>query len=195
MTPDETNSGAPCTLGDPRGAVLLDRDVTVCRSVHYLAKAHQFELLPNVGSAIRRLNAVGIPVVVVTNQSGLSRGLFTLTDLQAVHGRMHRDLATLGATLAAEYYCPHLPEDGCECRKPKAGMLKQAALNLSLGLSSSYMVGDKLTDIGAGQAAGCRTILLGDAPGEYKAVPDRHVCDLPAAVATILREMARPMSC
>ena len=179
--------------GDARGAVFLDRDGTLCRSVHYLSRIHQFELLPGVGPAIRRLNAAGIPVAVVTNQSGLRRGLFTLTDLQAVHDRVHRDLAASGAALDAVYYCPHVPEDGCECRKPKPGMLKQAALDLSLDLRSSYMVGNKLTDIGAEQAAGCRTILVGDAPGEYEAVADQRARGLPAAVTTILRDMARPM--
>jgi len=158
--------------------------------VHYLSRVHQFKLLPGAGSAIRRLNVARIPVVVVTNQSGLGRGLFTLTDLQAIHDHMHRDLAASGATLDAVYYCPHVPEDSCECRKPRAGMLKHAALDLTLDLRSSYLVGDKLTDVGAGQAAGCRTILVGDAPGEYEAVPDRHVRDVPAAVATILRDMA-----
>jgi histidinol-phosphate phosphatase family protein len=108
------------------------------------------------------LKEAGFKVVVVTNQSGVGRGYFTEETLQRIHARMSDELASKGARLDGIYYCPHHPDDNCECRKPKSAMFRRAAKELCIDLSRSYMVGDMALDVEAGQAAGCKTILLAE---------------------------------
>ena len=110
-----------------RPAVFLDRDGTISEEVGYLNHLSRFRMFEFAGEAIRRLNAAGWPVFVVTNQSGVARGLFAESLIGEVHAEMNRQLAAAGAKLDGIYYCPHRPEDGCECRKPKAGLLERAA--------------------------------------------------------------------
>jgi D-glycero-D-manno-heptose 1,7-bisphosphate phosphatase len=127
----------------------------------------QLRLLPRAAAAIRRLNEAGFAVVLATNQSGIARGLFTEDDVHAIHARLERRLTKQGAALDAIYYCPHHPDVGddryrrrCRCRKPGAGMLRRAARDFDLALSSSFAVGDSDRDLEAGRRAGCGTVLV-----------------------------------
>lgn len=150
-----------------RPAVFLDRDGTINEQMGYINHISRFQLLPGVGAAIARLNGQRIPVVVVTNQSGLARGYFPAALLEAVHEKMFRGLAEDGAHIDGLYLCPHHPEakearyrQACDCRKPKTGMLEQAARELGLDLARSYVIGDRWSDLRCGAAVGARTILV-----------------------------------
>jgi len=141
-------------------AVFVDRDGTICKDVHYMSDPSQFELLPGVAEGISFLNSLGLKVIVVTNQSGITRGYFTEEDLHKIHQRMIQVLSEKGAKLDNIYYCPHHPDDGCECRKPRVGLLLRASRDFNLELSECFMIGDRALDIQAGKNAGCTTILV-----------------------------------
>lgn len=150
-------------------AIFLDRDGTIIADPGYVSLPQQVQLLPGAAEAIKRLSAAGYRVVLVSNQSGVARGLFTEEDLAAVQTRLVMLLKAEGAELDGAYYCPFL--DGPDAtvpayqrdsymRKPNPGMLLQAAEELNIDLSRSWMIGDSPRDVEAGRRAGCRTILL-----------------------------------
>lgn len=141
-------------------AVFLDRDGTMARDVPYCSKPEDLELLPTVAEGIRLLNHHGFKTVIVTNQSGIARGYFTEEMLHRIHQKLRDDLAKIGAFIDAIYYCPHHPDDQCQCRKPNAGLLYRAASELQIDLASSYIIGDKLLDVAAAEKAGCRVVLV-----------------------------------
>lgn len=150
-------------------AVFLDRDGTIIEDSGYLDDPEKVRLLPGAAEAVRRFHAAGFRVIVASNQSGVARGYFTEKTLLAVHERMESLLKRAGAPLDAAYYCPFLAGDEATVetyrkdspmRKPKPGMLLQAAKDLDLDLRRSWMVGDSPTDVEAGAAAGCRTVLI-----------------------------------
>ena len=150
-----------------RPAVFLDRDGTVNEQMGYINHISRFQLLPDAARAIKLLNNNGIPVVIVSNQSGLARGYFPLALLDEVHEKMHRLLAQEGAHVDGLYYCPHHPEakeekyrQACNCRKPKTGMLLQAAEEMDLDLSRSFVVGDRWSDVKCADRAGCTSVLV-----------------------------------
>jgi D-glycero-D-manno-heptose 1,7-bisphosphate phosphatase len=150
-----------------RPAVFLDRDGAITREVDYLRDVKQLRLLPRAAAAIRELNQSGYAVVIVSNQSGIARGLLTEDDLAHIHRVMLARLARQGARLDAIYYCPHLPDatvaayrKRCHCRKPAAGMLRRAARELDLDLARSYVIGDRARDLAPGRTLRCRTILV-----------------------------------
>jgi len=150
-----------------RVAVFLDKDGTINEDVGYLADPNEFKLLPGVTEGIKLLNQAGFKVIVVSNQSGIARGLFSEEMVRKIDKKMQDELLSRGALLDAIYFCPHHPDIGeppyrqdCYCRKPKPGLLLRAAKIHRINLAHSYMVGDKLSDVEAGRRAGCRTILL-----------------------------------
>lgn len=151
-------------LSPLRRAVFLDRDGTINEECDYLFRAEDCRFIPGVVNAVKRLNDAGFLVVVVTNQSGVARGYYGADDIVALHGWMAGQLAASGAHVDAWYFCPHHPEYGdikdCDCRKPFPGMLLQAAAEHGIDLTSSWMVGDKIADIEAGNAAGCHPLLV-----------------------------------
>jgi len=159
----------------PREGVFLDRDGTLIDDVHYLSRIDQVQMLPGAAEALARLNTAGVLVVVVTNQAGVARGYFPEDRISEVHQHLNEVLAKFGASVDAYYYCPHHPDgvgdyrQSCDCRKPKPGMLLTAAHDLDIDLTRSWMIGDKLSDIEAGAAAGCRTILVRTGYGETEA--------------------------
>lgn len=175
-----------------RAAVFLDRDGVIIEDVHHLSRLDQVKLVPGAGRAIRRLNEAGVPVVVVTNQSGVARGLFPESFIAEAHARLAELLAGDGACIDRFYYCPHHPDKGiepyrvaCDCRKPHPGMLLAAARDLGLILDRSWIVGDKLSDLKAGAAVGCRTILVRTGHGREQELPEdtnplNLVADVPA---------------
>ncbi len=136
-------------------AVFIDRDGTIARDVPYCSRPEDFELLPGAAEGIRILNEQGFKVVVVTNQSGIARGYFTEEMLTQIHQKMLRELARRGAHIDAIYYCPHHPDDGCDCRKPKPKLVLQAARDLNIDLAQSYVIGDSEMDIELARQAGC----------------------------------------
>ena len=174
-----------------RPAVFLDRDGTINREVHYLSRPSQLELLPGAGQAIRRLNDLKLPVVVVTNQSGVARGYLTEKKLHDIHELLGKLLAQQGAHLDAIYYCPEMPDSGSRCRKPEIGMLEQAAREHHIDLKRSYVVGDMAKDIEMGRRAGARTVLVLTGYGREareKVQPDHIARDLGEAADWIERD-------
>ena len=140
-----------------RKALFLDRDGTLIVDVGYPRDPSLVELVPGAAAALRGRSEA---LVIVSNQSGIGRGLITPVEATAVHDRMIALFATEGVTFAGVYYCPHAPEEGCACRKPKPGMLLDAARELDLDLAASVMLGDKPSDVEAGRAAGMRSELF-----------------------------------
>lgn len=160
-------------LRNKQKAIFLDRDGTINKYVGYLRTPEQFELLEGVGEAIRKINLSGYLAIVVTNQPVIARGEVTVDDLQEIHNKMETMLGKEGAYLDGVYYCPHHPDKGfageveelkivCECRKPKAGLLLQAAKDFNIDLSQSWMIGDSENDVLSGKNAGCKTALIGE---------------------------------
>jgi histidinol-phosphate phosphatase family protein len=146
--------------GQPHRAVFLDRDGTLIEDVGYLGEPERVRLLPGVAEALRDLEARGWLLVVVSNQSGIGRGLLSPEQAQAVAERFLECLHERGARVHAVYCCPHRPTDGCACRKPAPGLLLRGAGQLGIDLARSVLVGDRASDVEAGRRAGCRTIRL-----------------------------------
>lgn len=169
-------------------AVFLDRDGVVCRDVHYCCRAEDFEILPGVAEAIGLLNRRGFKVAVITNQSGIARGYLSEETLARIHEKMEHDFGEHGARVDAIYYCPHHPDDGCGCRKPKTALFLKAAKALDIDLDRSFVIGDMPSDIGAGKALGCKTILAGSNGGDGTMMPDHVASNLLEAARWILRE-------
>ncbi len=140
--------------------VFLDRDGTLNYDPGYLKSAGELRLLPGVGTSLARLKAAGAKLVVVTNQSGIGRGLFTHKDLEAVHARLQGLLEQEEAALDAIYFCPHHPDDGCRCRKPGTAMVERAASELQLDLTRSYLIGDHARDMQLAKSVGAKAVLL-----------------------------------
>ncbi|MBM4161904.1 MAG: D-glycero-beta-D-manno-heptose 1,7-bisphosphate 7-phosphatase [Ignavibacteria bacterium] len=147
--------------------LFLDRDGTLNTEVDFLSRPEELQLIPHAAQAIREANEFGVRVFIITNQSGIARGLFTEADLAAVHKRLRSLLAREGGRVDAIYYCPHHPEYGtsryrkpCSCRKPKTGMLRRAAKEFGVRLTDSFVIGDRCIDMQAGKAAGCSTALV-----------------------------------
>ncbi len=145
-----------------RSAVFLDRDGTVIEDRDYLRDPDGVRLLPGADRAIARLAKAKVPVVIVTNQSGIGRGYFSEAEYQAVHQRVDALITAAGGTVLATYHCPHSPElaPPCDCRKPAGGLFRRAARDHDLDMGRSYYVGDRLRDLEAGFLAGGRCFLL-----------------------------------
>ncbi len=181
-----------------RRAVFLDRDGTINIEKEYLYRPEDLEFIPGVSQAIAKLNRAGFLVVVVTNQSGVARGYFSVEDVNLLHQVMQQHLVDQGAHIDAFYLCPHHPAKGldpyrvvCDCRKGKPGMLMQAAAEWNIDLPASFMVGDKKSDLLAGIAAGCHPCLVTTGYGEkYRTFALTHNIDvfddLGQAVSSIL---------
>lgn len=160
-------------LKNKQKAIFLDRDGTINKYVGFLRDIEQFELLDGVTDAIKKINESGYLCIVVTNQPVIARGEVTYEQLDEIHNKMETLLGLKGAYLDGIYICPHHPHKGyegeipelkidCDCRKPKPGMLLRAAKDFNIDLQKSYMVGDSESDILAGKAAGCKTVLIGE---------------------------------
>jgi D-glycero-D-manno-heptose 1,7-bisphosphate phosphatase len=151
-------------------AVFLDRDGTINEEMGYINHLSRFVLLPRTAEAIKRLNDAGFKVVLVTNQSGAARGYFPPSLVGEVHDRLRQLLAAAGAHVDGIYSCLHGPEEGCACRKPQPGLILQAAQELQIDLSRSYLVGDRHMDIQTAANAGVKGILVltGYGRGEHE---------------------------
>jgi len=184
-----------------RRAVFLDRDGTITVEGEWLTRHEDLVLVPGAAAALARLSAQGWLLVLVTNQSAIARGLITPAQLDAIHAVLRQQLAAGGARLDAIYYCPHHPTAGigaykveCECRKPKPGLVLQAAREHGLDLARCWMVGDAARDLESGWAAGVPGILVATGKGQDEIArlrergeePEACVSDLPAAADWIL---------
>jgi D-glycero-D-manno-heptose 1,7-bisphosphate phosphatase len=141
-----------------RPAVFLDRDATLIEDVGYPRDPSLVRLLPGAAQALSELARRGFALVIISNQSGVGRGLLSVSEAEAVHAEVVRHFAAAGVSFAGAYYCYHGPDDCCDCRKPAPGLLHQAMRELNLDPSRSFMVGDKEIDVAAGLAAGCRSL-------------------------------------
>jgi len=178
-----------------RRAVFLDRDETLIEDPGYIADPSLVKLLPGVGDALRQLAEAGFALVVVTNQSGIARGLLTEATLEKIHDELRRQIAGYGVTLDAIYFCPFHPEGTVEpyrkdsdLRKPQPGMILQAAREMNLSLETSWTIGDSPRDTTAGHLAGTRTILVTTNENNAEKTADFIVPDFPSAVDIVLRE-------
>ena len=181
-------------------AIFLDRDGTINTEVDYLSTVKNLRLIKNTAKAIRILNQNRIKVIIVTNQSGISRGLFSIDDLDNIHNELKRKLRRRGAYIDAIYYCPHHPDEECSCRKPKNGMFKLAAKDFDLKLNKCYIIGDKLTDIKAAHNIYAKGILVrtgygkseqNKLRGEADIMPDHIAENLYEAVKWIIKNINR----
>ena len=156
-------------------AVFLDRDGTINVEKNYLYRCDEFSFLPGVPQALKRLQKAGFLLVVVTNQSGVARGYYTLHNVETLHIYMQQLLQEFGVDVSGIYVCPHHPDGvkggpfslSCDCRKGRPGLLLKAAKELEVDLSQSYMIGDKLSDIEAGHRAGCASLLIASEPDQW----------------------------
>lgn len=194
----------PATL---RPAVFFDRDGTLTEEVGYVNHPSRLRLIRGTAAAVRLCNENGLLAIVVTNQAGVARGYFEESMIRDVHARLRELLVREGARLDAIYYCPHHPREGkppyradCNCRKPRPGMIEQAAREHPIDLARSYMVGDKISDSQFGRRLGLRTVMVmtGYGLGEYEFqredwdhAPDHLARNTRAAVKWILRDLAR----
>jgi D-glycero-D-manno-heptose 1,7-bisphosphate phosphatase len=176
-----------------RPAVFLDRDGTIIEDVGYPHDPGQIRLLPGAGEAIHRLNASGLLVVVVTNQSGIARGILSEEDYHQTERRLDALLASYGARIDGHYFCPHLPEVSgpCQCRKPGTLLYRQAAQELDLDLGRSWWVGDRMRDVQPAMAFKGRPILVLAGAGHTEAPIEMagltHARDLAQAVTIIVQ--------
>jgi lipopolysaccharide heptosyltransferase II len=177
--------------------IFLDRDGTLNYDPGYLKSAAELNLLPGVAKALARLKAAGAKLVVVTNQSGVGRGLLTLKELETIHARLQGLLEQEGAVLDAIYFCPHHPDHGCLCRKPGRAMIDRAVAELQLDLRRSYYVGDHLRDMQLARMVGAKPILVTtgavdaqalDRLGAEQGLPDKVAGSMPEAADWILAD-------
>jgi len=191
---DSFHSPAPASL-QTRAAVFLDKDGTLLDDVPYNVDPSRMRFAPGAADALALLARYPLRLIVVSNQGGVALGRFPYAALDAVEARLREMFAQCGATLAGAYWCPHHPDGSvapyacaCECRKPAPGMLLRAAREQRVELASSWMVGDILNDVEAGNRAGCRTILVDCGnETEWQAAPER----VPYALVTNLRDAAQ----
>ena len=147
-------------MGAGAPAVFLDRDGTLIEDVGYPSDPDHVRPIAGAIEGLRRLDAAGFPLVVVSNQSGIGRGLVSPDAAAAVEERFVADFAAAGVSFAGVHVCPHRPDEGCRCRKPMPGMLLDAARDIGIALGNSFVIGDKRSDVEAGKRAGCGSILL-----------------------------------
>lgn len=181
-------------------AVFIDRDGTLVFDKHYLANPNGLEIIPTVPEGIKKLNEAGIPVIVVTNQSGVARGRFDEAALDRIHQRLNEMLEKQGAKIDDLYYCPHMPDAGCDCRKPEPGMLLKARKEHGFNLKKSYVVGDRMLDVEMAHRVGAMAVLVPEPGDQYrvddeikasKEIPDMRKATFVEAIDWILRDIKR----
>ena len=184
--------------------MFLDRDGVINEErSDYVKRWEEFRFLPGALEALALLTEAGFGLFVVTNQSAIGRGLVLAGDIRDIHRRMMAEIERAGGHIAQTYCCPHAPEDRCECRKPRPGLLVKAAREYGLELTRCYLIGDKPTDVIAGQAVGCQCVLvlsgLGSRPDDSNSMGARpdgvHVCqDINEAAAWVVQTESQSVS-
>ena len=184
-------------LKNKQKAVFLDRDGTINKYVGFLRSPEEFELIDGVAETIKKLNDMGYLVIVITNQPVIARGEVTVDELNTIHNKMETLLGEKGAYVDAIYYCPHHPHKGyegeikelkidCDCRKPKPGLILQAAKDFNIDLKNSWMIGDSEIDVLAGKNAGCKTALVSKELEDFG--QDKTLVELPDIIEILNRE-------
>jgi D-glycero-alpha-D-manno-heptose 1-phosphate guanylyltransferase len=179
---------------EQRRFIVLDRDGTIIVEREYLSQPEQVSLIPGAGAAMRKLRQMGFGLVVITNQSGIGRGFFDQAQLERIHQRLEQLLEDEGVRLDGFYVCPHVPDDNCDCRKPRLGLMEKAARELGFIPQNSIVIGDKACDIDMGRMAGAVTFLVRTGYGdqsENTVAADFVVDDLPLAARSIGRLLGR----
>jgi D-glycero-D-manno-heptose 1,7-bisphosphate phosphatase len=181
------------------GAIFLDRDGVINENrTDHVKSWDEFQFIPGALESIRDLTQTGLPIIVITNQAAVNRGLVTTATLDDIHNRMKAAVQAAGGCIAHVYYCPHDNHEGCDCRKPAPGMLLRAAQEYDIDLASSFLVGDAWTDVSAGLAVRARSVLLMTGRGRWNFVSCWHrfgldfaaACDL-ADATTMIHEALR----
>ncbi len=158
-----------------RAAVFVDRDGTICFDRHYLSDPAGLELISTVVEGIRKLNEAGILVIVVTNQSGIARGKFDEKKLEEIHARLRVLLSANGARIDDLFFCPHMPDSGCRCRKPAPGMLIDAADKHDINLKKSFVIGDRMMDVEMAHRVGARAVLVPEPGDNYNVESEKRL--------------------
>ncbi len=148
-------------MNEKNKAVFLDRDGVINRKRDdYVKSIKELEIFPDIGEGILKLKKMGFLIIVITNQSAINREIITVGELEKIHLTIQKSLGKKNCKIDKFYFCPHRPDENCNCRKPKPGLLLQAINDFSINPAESWMIGDSLTDIQAGKKAGCKSILL-----------------------------------
>ena len=171
-----------------RPAVFIDRDGTIMQDADYCFDPQQVKVFAHVPEALKRLKSEGFKLIIITNQSGIGRGFFSVDQYRAVEAETLRQLGT--DLIDATYFCPHAPDESCDCRKPSPGMIVQAAREHRIDLARSFLIGDKESDAECGRKLGVRTIRVrtGSDRDTSRSIADWVVEDVPAAVEIILNQ-------
>jgi len=168
-------------------AIFLDRDGVICANrANYVRSWEEFRFLPQANYSLAALSRLGLPIMVVTNQSAINRGLVSARTVENIHRRMIVEIEAHGGRIDRVAYCPHRPDENCDCRKPQPGMLHTLAAEMGVDLSQSYLVGDAVTDVMAGNQVGCQTFLVLTGRGLQQVVP---ALNLEAPRMTIVRDL------
>jgi len=141
-------------------AVFIDRDGTINVNSGYINNPNDFKMYPNVTKGIKLLQENGFKIIIITNQSGIARRYFSEKSLEEIHEKMKKELSKEDAEVDAIYYCPHHPDEKCNCRKPKPGMLEKAIEDFDIDVKNSFIIGDRMIDVEAGKTVGCKTVLV-----------------------------------
>lgn len=169
-------------------AVFLDRDGVICKNrPDHVKSWEEFEFLPGAIDSLVTLAGLELPIIVITNQSVINRGMATASSIEEIHQRMVVEITAHGGRIDDVLYCPHRPDEQCSCRKPEPGLLLTAARRWNVDLTQSYLVGDAATDIVAGQQVGCRTFIVLTGRGSQQLVPAFRLAQQPF---TICRNLA-----
>lgn len=179
--------------------IILDRDGVInFDSIAHIKSPQEWRPIPGSLNAIADLNRAGFQVVIASNQSGLARGFFDAAMLATIHQKMHAELAKVGGHIDAIFYCPHGPDDGCDCRKPRPGLLKQIAKRYPDDFDSALMVGDSLRDIQAANAANIKGVLVKTGKGAMELAQfadEFKACPVFDDLAAVVKDLLQPQKC
>ena len=171
-----------------RPAIFIDRDgvINLLRPSDYVLDWSQFVFVPGIREALKQLASLGLPMIVISNQAAVGKGLMDTAGLEEITSKMYQELAHDGTFLTAAYYCPHRPDENCPCRKPKPALLQAAATDLNIDLTRSVFIGDSDTDVEAAHTAGCKPVLFGTGA---RAVSDSSACETEVPVARTAQDL------
>lgn len=176
-------------------AIFLDRDGVICEDrLDYVKRWEEFVWIPGSKEAVNKLTKAGFHIFIVTNQSAIGKGIITFHLVEEIHNKMREEITSSGGKIEKIYVCPHRPDEGCSCRKPKPGLLLQVGKELNINFENSYLIGDAIRDMEMGRSVGCRTIIVCTGRGlsevksaNLKISPDYIVSDLLEAANLILK--------